>query len=264
MKHGIRPCYDSVIAYSLRGNFGTFRPILPIKASEEHTMSMGRISGFSRCAVVLGLLAALTAGCQQYATYPPVEITAKLQRPAAEPVPTIIATSVQYARDNFVASKTLPINLPEGVPPSVYDKVFTHLGGGQPLQSPEEEAIHITEIRTRGMDAQVDMTYPRTDGLYQLVTLTLQHSLMQKWHVKSMRKWALRDVEAPKPNYVARPAPPPTPTQEPTETASMPMPEPGTQSPPAPESSHEPKTTTLVPEISPITLSPTEEPGTSP
>lgn len=229
-------------------------------------MNTGRIGGILRCGAGFGLLAAIATGCQQYATYPPVEITAKLQRPAAEPVPTIIATSVQYARDNFVASKTLPINLPEGVPPSVYDKVFTHLGGGQPLQSPEEEAIHITQIRTRGMDAQVDMTYPRTDGLYQLVTLTLEHNLMEKWHVISVRKWALRDVEAPKPNYVARPAAP-SPKPEPIETTSTqapapePAPEPGSAPVNAPP--REP-TTKLTPELSPITLSPVDRPDTSP
>src|SRR5262245_20803381 len=99
-----------------RPTFRTFPPFLPIKSSEERTMNTGRISGILGCAAVGALLAAAVTGCQQYATYPPVEVTAKLQRPAAEPVPTIIATSIQYARDNFVASKTLPINLPAGVP----------------------------------------------------------------------------------------------------------------------------------------------------
>jgi hypothetical protein len=135
----------------------------------------------------------------------------------------------------------------------VYDKVFTHLGGGHPLMSPEEEAIHITQIRTRGMDAQVDMTYPRTDGLYQLVTLTLEHSVMTKWHVKSFRRWALRDVEAPKPNYVAAPV-----QEKPAEPAATPTPEPQSSNAPAPEvrePEHQPSMI-FVPETPPITLPP--------
>ena len=138
--------------------------------------------------VILAGLEMVMGGCQQYATYPPVEVTARMQRPAAEPVPTIIADAVLYARDNFVGGQALPINLPEEVPATVYEKVFTHLDGGRPMQIPGERAIHITEVR----------------------------SVLESWRVKSERKWAMRDVRPPTPNFV-----PPPPTDEPQQQTAQ-------------------------------------------
>lgn len=166
--------------------------------------------------VILAGLEMVMGGCQQYATYPPVEVTARMQRPAAEPVPTIIADAVLYARDNFVGGQALPINLPEEVPATVYEKVFTHLDGGRPMQIPGERAIHITEVRTRAMHAQVDMMYPTPKGFYQFVTLTLERSVLESWRVKSERKWAMRDVRPPTPNFV-----PPPPTDEPQQQTAQ-------------------------------------------
>lgn len=171
-------------------------------------MSQGRtVARVVRIAFFLAVCGAI-GGCQQWSTYPPIEmpITARMQRPAAEPVPNIIAISIQYAEDRLGVEKGLPINLPEGVPASVYEKVFAHLGGGRPMTQPGERAIHIKEVRTRGMDAQVDMLYPRSDGLYQFATLTLGHYVFEKWQVRSVRKWGVPAVP-PVPNYVAPPPP---------------------------------------------------------
>jgi hypothetical protein len=154
-------------------------------------------------------------GCQQMATYPGVEVTAKYQRPAAEPVPTIIAVSAKYIRDHYLDGRDLPINLPEGVPSTVYDKVFTHLDGGRPMVFPDEQAIHFTEIRTRTMNAQVDVIFPDSGGFNQFYTLSLEHSVLEKWHVKSERKWAMGAIKTPAPNYVA-----PEPEQPKEQTAA--------------------------------------------
>ena len=100
--------------------------------------------------------------------------------------------------------------------PPVYEKVFTHLDGGRPMQIPGERAIHITEVRTRAMHAQVDMMYPTPKGFYQFVTLTLERSVLESWRVKSERKWAMRDVRPPTPNFV-----PPPPTDEPQQQTAQ-------------------------------------------
>ena len=187
-------------------------------------MNYGR-SLINRNRVVFASLAllALTAlgGCQQFATYPGVEVTSGFQRADAEPVPTILACSVRYARDRYLDGEMLPINLPEKTPASVYDKTIAHLTGGKteeplpecrPMIFPEERAIHFTEIRTRAMHAQVDMIYPTKDGFYQFVTVTLERTVIHPWRVKGDRKWLVRKIEVPGPNFV--PAPP---EEEPTE-----------------------------------------------
>lgn len=157
---------------------------------------------------ILAFLTACFAGCQQWSTYPPVELTARLNRPAAEPVPTVIAQAIGYARAQYLNGEEFPINLPKGVPAEVYDKVFEKLGGGRPMERPDEKAIHITEVRTRALNAQVDMIYSRPDGVPQFVTLSLEHGVFEKWRVTSARPWAIRNVEVPEPNYVpARPKP---------------------------------------------------------
>jgi hypothetical protein len=197
-------------------------------AREESAMSQGRKLQESFAApfmlmvkAMFMVVVAVGNGCQQFSTYPPVElpVAARLQRPAAEPVPTIIARSVEYVRERFGVAGDLPLNLPEGVPASVYDKVFARLGGGEPMMQPGQRAIHIVQVRTRGMDAQVDLIYPRPDGPHQEVTLTLGHYVFQKWQVRSVRKWGVPVHSPPPPHYVAPPPPPPTPAeQEPDQT----------------------------------------------
>jgi hypothetical protein len=161
------------------------------------------------------VVTAMFGGCQQFATYPGVEVTSGFQRADAEPVPTILACSARYARDRYMNGEMLPINLPEKTPASVYDKTIAHLTSDKnvelvpecrPMIFPEEPAIHFTEIRTRAMHAQVDMIYPTSGGFYQFVTLTLERSVLEPWRVKGERKWLVRKIEVPVPNF--EPAPP--------------------------------------------------------
>jgi len=57
-------------------------------------------------------------------------------------------------------------------------------------------------VRTRAFDAQIDVIYPRPDGLNQLVTLTMQREVFKDWRVTTTRPWQIRNVEAPAANYV--------------------------------------------------------------
>jgi hypothetical protein len=66
-----------------------------------------------------------------------------------------------------------------------------------------EPAIHITQVRTRAFDAEVDLVYPRADGLNQLVTLRLNRELFDDWRVQSARPWQIRDIAIPDPSYQA-------------------------------------------------------------
>ena len=158
-------------------------------------------------ALIVGLVIVVATGCSPWATYPPVEIkpAKQLTRESWEPVPTVMAVAVQYARDTYTKDQDLAINLPEGTPALVYDKVIAKVGEGRPLRNAGEPAIHIKEVRTRGFDAQVDLVYARPDGMHQLVTLTLNRTVFQSWRVVNARPWQLRDFTPPAPNYVPPP-----------------------------------------------------------
>lgn len=180
---------------------------------DQQTRGTWAIRGWGIAGSIIGcaIMVSFSGGCQQWSTYPPVEVTSRLQRPAAEPLPTIIADSIKYTREHYTNGQDLPINLPTGMPASVYDKVIAHLGAGQPMQSSGEKAVHITEVRTRGFDAAVDLMYPRSDTLYQPVTLTLQRSVLAGWRVIATRTWQYKDATPPGPNFTAPPVEPENP-----------------------------------------------------
>jgi len=166
----------------------------------------------SRHGCLLALGAALVmAGCSPWSTYPPVETRAAqaLSRPTFEPVPTVMALAIDYARTEYLPGKDLAINLPQGANWEVYQRVFGKLeGGGRPLIDDKEPAIHIKEVRTRSFDAQVDLIYPRGDGLNQLATISMHSEVFKDWRVTSARLWQIRDVQTPEPHYI-----PPTPEE---------------------------------------------------
>jgi hypothetical protein len=171
---------------------------------KEFAMPSARHGRFAS-ALIIALPIALLTGCSPWATYPPVESkTAQaLTKPTFEPVPTVMAVAIDYARDNYTPGKELPINLPDGADWEVYDKVFTKLAhGGTPMTKRGEPALCIQEVRTRAFEAQVDVVYPRADGLNQLVTLSLEREVFKDWRVKSARPWQIRNVEMPDPHYV--------------------------------------------------------------
>lgn len=149
------------------------------------------------------LLATLTltfGGCSPWATYPPVEHTQGLARPAYEPIPTLMAKSIAFAHDRYNAVDDVVINLPEGVPAKVYEKVIRKIGRGRPMTDDDANAYTIQEIRTRGPEAQVDLVYPRSDGLHELVTLYFKNNLIDGWRIDSTRLWRIR-VERPRAHY---------------------------------------------------------------
>ena len=193
----------------------------------------------SLCAAVMSFmvfgLATTMTGCSEWSTYPTVEVKAGtvLARPESRTVVSVMAASIKYAQDNLVKGQNLAINLPKGTPAEAYDKVFAKLGDGRPLRDDGDLAIHVQEVRTRGMNAEVDLIYPRADGLNQLVTLRLERTLFEMYSVKDHRLWELRSVAAPTANYVAPPPPPiepdmankpkakpPTTTEQPTRTTN--------------------------------------------
>ena len=150
--------------------------------------------------MLTALIALLASGCAPMATYPPVEHTRALSRPAYEPIPTLMAESFRYAHERYQVADELIFNLPEGVTTNVYHMVARKLGEARPMFADDERAYTISEIRTRGSEAQADLIYPRADGLHQLVTIYFKASLLDGWKVASTRQWRIYS-QAPQPRF---------------------------------------------------------------
>ena len=160
-----------------------------------------------KTAIILLNLLLLTA-CAPWSTYPPVEtaMAQKMSKETFEPVPTVMAVALQYGRDHYAGGREVAINLPEGTPAAAYDKVIKKLGWGHPLMMPTDEALHVITVRTRGMNAETDLIFKRSDGLNQMVTLKMSRGAFQKYKVTDARLWQMRDLKAPQPNYTPPPA----------------------------------------------------------
>ena len=167
---------------------------------------------------LISLIAA--GGCASYATYPPVEMTGKLANPSYEPLPTLMTEAIRFAHDHYGAGEDdFAINLPVGVPHEIYSRVIRKLGMGHPLTDPGEQAYHVLELRIRGMEAEVDLVYPRSNSIYELVTITFSRRLVEGWVVLSSRLWRIR-VDVPPSNYI-----PPEPTSLPEPASETQTPE---------------------------------------
>jgi hypothetical protein len=148
------------------------------------------------------------ASCAPMSTYPPVEYAAatKITRPTFEPVPTVMAVAIEYARQHLTPDSDPAINLPRGAGPEVYEKIIKKLDGeGRPMTRSDEPAIHIVEVRTRGFHGEVDMIYTKPEGFNDFVTLFLRRSAVENWHVDRTRPWRMRSITLPQPNYVPPP-----------------------------------------------------------
>jgi hypothetical protein len=158
----------------------------------------------------LVVISASLSACAPWATYPPVESKAfqSMSRETFEPVPTVMVVALQYGREHYANDQEVAINLPEDTPAAAYDKVIKKLGWGRPLMLPTDDALHIIEVRTRGFNGEVDMIYQRSDGLHQMVTISMSRTVVNRYKVTGTRVWQLRDLKAPQPTYVP---PPPKP-----------------------------------------------------
>jgi len=150
--------------------------------------------------VLMVTVLAVLQGCTPWATYPRVKGMTELGSPATEPVPTLMARAVSYIKDNKCDGAQYAVNLPPGVPLKVYTKVFEDLGYIRPMTSSAELAYHVTEVRLRGLNAEVDVVYPDSMGDHQLTTVNFRNSVVPGWNVVDTRTWNIH-VAVPSPNY---------------------------------------------------------------
>ncbi len=160
-----------------------------------------------RFLAILVLVVLSAGGCSRWATHPPLEGTGASGQTSAVPSPSLMADAIRFAHNHYRGHDEVIINLPEGTPAAVYEMVTDRLGSGRPMMASSERAYHVTEVRVRGLDAQVDLLSPRKDGYYHFVTISFRQDLLRGYQVASTRLWRIRE-EPPAPNYRS---PPPRP-----------------------------------------------------
>jgi hypothetical protein len=150
--------------------------------------------------VLLALSGLLATACAPAITYPLEEGVMTSRSAANEPVPTLMAKSIEYAHTEWGEEGDLAINLPPGTPPAVYNKVIKRLGAGHPMQDPDEPAYHVTRVSSQGHEALIDLFYPKPDGTYGYVTLTFRLQLIGGYQHHTTRTWHTGD-QPPPPAY---------------------------------------------------------------
>ncbi len=154
-----------------------------------------------KIAALLGLSLIVVTACAPLATFPPVDGSVQLSSPTTEPIPTLMAEAIRYAQSRYGdGAEVFAINLPPQTPAQVYDTVISRLGGGHPQFDSDEPAYHVTSVRARGLRAEVDLFYPRTDGFYEFVTISFRRDVLSGYEVLSTRLWRIDD-QPPGPNY---------------------------------------------------------------
>lgn len=146
------------------------------------------------------------AGCTPWATYPKIEGAGDITNANLPPIPELMALSVLWGAEHYpegveaTDGVSFYYNLPEGTPAKVFRRVETRMGEGDPLLRAGIPAYHVQMVRVRTVEAEVDLIAPRTDGLYDLVTLQFKQHITKGWRVIDHRVWRVR-VDVPGPAY---------------------------------------------------------------
>ncbi|MEE2718584.1 MAG: hypothetical protein VX727_02235 [Planctomycetota bacterium] len=147
--------------------------------------------------IIVPVACALVAGCAPYSSYPPVERTSGLTHSSFEPVPTIMVTSLEWARSmetGAVAERPLAFTLPRDSSDGAYRRVQKKIEGSHRAEA-GEAAVAIRSVRVRGFDATVDISIPRDRGEPILYTLDLKSKPFQNWEVVGHRRWRFHETD---------------------------------------------------------------------
>jgi hypothetical protein len=159
---------------------------------------------------VLVLAMTALAGCTPWATYPPIEGAASINDPQFAPIPELMAEAIAYGSEHYgldpVEGEPIVYNLPPNTAPRVYERVTDRLGDARPMVEGDDHAYHVTSVRVRTTNAQVDLICPRSDGHHELVEISFKQTFTKGYEVRDARLWRVH-VEVPEPNFVPYPQP---------------------------------------------------------
>lgn len=163
-----------------------------------------RATLLSAMTLTAATFATILTGCTPWATYPRVEGARELSHPTVEPVPVLMTEAIRWAHATHGRGRAFSINLPAETPISVYDTVLHRLGGGKPQTEPDEWTYHLLQVRSRGLNGEVDLLYPTAregiaTGRYEFITLHLRGGVTG-WSVTTSRIWRI-PFDVPAPNW---------------------------------------------------------------
>ncbi len=181
----------------------------------DRTRDSRRTTHLCRLLSLLAIAGAgLAGGCTPWATYPPIEGSAGIHDPSMSPIPDAIAQALRFAQFEDGRDGEIVFNLPAGTPPVVYQQVINRLaGGGRPMRDEGERAYHVTQVRVRTVEAEVDIIRRDAGGVPREMTVTVDRNLLSGFFVKDVRYWRY-NVEEPPPHFMSATAE--TPDREPS------------------------------------------------
>ena len=156
-------------------------------------------------ALSLVCLLSAAAACTPFATYPQGDRPVPPHAAVNDPIPTLMAVSIEWSNRLYGTSDDPAINLPPGSSPDLYQRVIRRLHTGHPMLDPKEPAIHVMQVRSRGLRGDIDIFVPKADGTYAFATVTFFRDPFKGYVHEHTRWWETGDVP-PGPNYGMPPA----------------------------------------------------------
>lgn len=142
-----------------------------------------------------GLVAGM--GCAPSATYPKIEGSIAIDQPRLAPIPELMADAIETAREEVAteAGGRIAFNLPEDTPVAVWNEVLRRVPGSVPATDADQAVVHVTQVRLRGNDADVDVVVEpreaRPTATPYLLTVTMKQEFLRDWKVTRSRAWRL-------------------------------------------------------------------------
>ncbi len=136
----------------------------------------------------------LLAGCNPY-TYvnvPPQAGDVALHDPNQKLVRNVEVEAVRSLLLQRPLNPPVSLQLPTGTSELTLTDVARRCGEGvQPAQDDQEAAslIQITQVRIRGINAQVDVMYPTVTGMSQLLTVYMNYQPINGWQTDRIVDW---------------------------------------------------------------------------
>ena len=177
------------------------RQLLRWRPWPGHVPGQVTVAGWAAC-TILGWSVLVIAGCTPWATYPPMEGSVGLSDPDLSPIPELMADAIRHIHARDGQEGEIVFNLPYGTPRSVYQAVIKRLGDGRAMTDPAEVAYHVTEIRVRTFESEVDVIHVRPDdGTPEQMTVSFRQNLLTGFRVERVKAWRY-PVHVPPPHYL--------------------------------------------------------------
>ena len=139
-----------------------------------------------RAAAAVGVVI-FVAGCTPAMTYPEYPGAPKAD-PSMQPMPSLMADGLKFARQRISPTSELVIDLPPNTPKQVWRQVLNSCAPCRPMTPSDKIAWSVRQVRLTGGKAEVDVVYP-TDGIYQLATVHFTGATGQPFYPDYLKLW---------------------------------------------------------------------------